>query len=249
MQESARKQRVAQTQFESFNETLRFSGGLAVDFLDALGDKTKKFADVFQAAMASVKRAAINALILGEGPLAGILGLKSTVGGSTGGLLGMLFGSAGAAGGGTVSGAEWLAAGQGLGPLAARADGGIIRGPGTGTSDSIVARVSHGEYVVRAAATAKHLPLLEAINAGTFPRFADGGLVGPAAIRAGSGGGAAPVHQTNHFNVKVEGSGGTPAQNQDLSDRMVRGMQDMAASMVAKGIRQQMRPGGMLRAR
>jgi hypothetical protein len=47
--------------------------------------------------------------------------------------------------------------------------------------------------------------------------------------------------------LKVEGSAGTPAQNQDLSDRMVRGMQDMAASMIAKGIRQQMRPGGLLK--
>jgi hypothetical protein len=54
------------------------------------------------------------------------------------------------------------------------ARGGKISGPGTGTSDSIPAMLSHGEYVINANATAKHLPLLHKINKG----FAAGGLVG-----------------------------------------------------------------------
>ncbi len=68
------------------------------------------------------------------------------------------------------------------------AGGGSVRGPGTGSSDSILARLSNGEYVVNAAATAGALPLLEAINsgwvpsagylAGMVPGFATGGLVG-----------------------------------------------------------------------
>lgn len=67
------------------------------------------------------------------------------------------------------------------------ATGGLLRGPGTGTSDSILAAVSAGEYIVNAAATAKTLPLLEAINAGwvpsaeylhgMIPGFASGGKV------------------------------------------------------------------------
>lgn len=52
--------------------------------------------------------------------------------------------------------------------------GGPVRGPGSGTSDSILARLSHGEYVVNAAATRQWLPLLEAIN--KAPGFAAGGL-------------------------------------------------------------------------
>jgi hypothetical protein len=44
------------------------------------------------------------------------------------------------------------------------ASGGKVSGPGTGTSDSIPARLSNGEYVVNAAATQKNQPLLEAIN-------------------------------------------------------------------------------------
>jgi hypothetical protein len=61
------------------------------------------------------------------------------------------------------------------------ADGGLISGPGGGRSDSIVARVSNGEFVVNAAATARNLPVLEALNAGRpIPLFATGGAVGDA---------------------------------------------------------------------
>ncbi|MFC9637144.1 transglycosylase SLT domain-containing protein [Streptomyces mirabilis] len=67
-----------------------------------------------------------------------------------------------------------------LGGLPGHAEGGLISGPGTGTSDSIIARVSAGEFVVNSRSTAENLPLLEAINA----RFATGGYVDPAAPRA-----------------------------------------------------------------
>lgn len=54
------------------------------------------------------------------------------------------------------------------------ADGGFISGPGSATSDSIRARLSNGEFVVRASQTAKHRALLEHLNT---PGFADGGIV------------------------------------------------------------------------
>jgi hypothetical protein len=60
-------------------------------------------------------------------------------------------------------------AGTGIG----KADGGIVFGSGSGTSDSINARLSNGEFVVKASATAKHRAMLEAINNG----YADGGIV------------------------------------------------------------------------
>jgi TP901 family phage tail tape measure protein len=46
------------------------------------------------------------------------------------------------------------------------ADGGYISGPGTARSDSISAALSTGEFVVKAAATARNRPVLEAMNAG-----------------------------------------------------------------------------------
>ena len=54
------------------------------------------------------------------------------------------------------------------------ASGGMVSGPGNGTSDSIPARLSHGEFVVNAASTAKNRALLESING-----YAGGGLVTP----------------------------------------------------------------------
>ena len=75
------------------------------------------------------------------------------------------------------------------------ASGGLIKGPGTSTSDSIPARLSDGEYVVNAKATASPgvRPILEAINAGTIRgpgtpgvvRFATGGAVTAAAAGGG----------------------------------------------------------------
>ena len=56
-------------------------------------------------------------------------------------------------------------------------DGGLAVGPGTGTSDSILAAVSNGEFIVRARYAQQWLPLLEAINAGKLPKFATGGMV------------------------------------------------------------------------
>ena len=78
------------------------------------------------------------------------------------------------------------------------AEGGLILGPGTGTSDSIPARLSNGEYVMpaRVVRTPGALQALESMRQGSLtPRllsptrgYADGGLVSPAA--------AAPVQAT-----------------------------------------------------
>lgn len=52
------------------------------------------------------------------------------------------------------------------GGIAAFAPGGKVRGAGSGTSDSIPAYLSNGEFVVNAAATKEFMPLLNAINSG-----------------------------------------------------------------------------------
>ena len=73
------------------------------------------------------------------------------------------------------------------------ADGGRVSGPGGPRDDKVAAWLSNGEFVVNASATAQHLPLIEAMNAGAsmadlvaliggarpaWPAFADGGLWG-----------------------------------------------------------------------
>lgn len=69
------------------------------------------------------------------------------------------------------------------------AGGGLITGPGTGTSDSIPTMLSNGEFVIRSAAVDRiGLQTLEAINAGRVPEFANGGSVDDAvAVDAGVG--------------------------------------------------------------
>lgn len=52
--------------------------------------------------------------------------------------------------------------------------GGFVSGPGTGTSDSIMARLSDGEFVINAASTRQNLPLLKAINTGDVSSSASG---------------------------------------------------------------------------
>lgn len=216
---AAQKQRQAQSQFESWNETLKFSGSLAVDFFDALGEKAKSFADIMKSAMSMVKRALLSALIMGEGPLAGILGLKSPVSGGTGGLLGAVFGGA-------------------------KADGGMIRGPGGPRSDNIIARVSNGEFVVNAAATSRHLRLLEAINSNAMPRFADGGLVG--SFSAPSVSAAAGPAITVAPTINIQGGSRGPAADAQLAKTITQQMEGMIRALAAKELRTQMRPGGLL---
>ena len=64
-------------------------------------------------------------------------------------------------------------------PNTARARGGYITGPGTGTSDSIPARLSNGEYVIRASSVSRAgVALLDDLN--------DNGVIDNVAITAGS---------------------------------------------------------------
>lgn len=77
-------------------------------------------------------------------------------------------------GGGGGFAARWKGAfGKGF------ATGGSVDGPGTGTSDSIPAMLSNGEYVLNAQAVDRlGVPFLNGLNTGRLRGFASGGLVG-----------------------------------------------------------------------
>ncbi|MEJ0012889.1 MAG: phage tail length tape measure family protein [Bauldia sp.] len=123
------------------------------------------------------------------------------------GLFAKLAGSSSYMGGSILGGVGSAATGYAWGGL--NAAGGMLRGPGTGTSDSIVARVSNGEFIVNAAATARHRPMLEAIN--NYPplqRFADGGYVGAdAAFGSGSARGGPP------WKLEIVNESGSPVKD------------------------------------
>lgn len=82
------------------------------------------------------------------------------------------------------------------------ATGGYVSGPGSGTSDSILARLSNGEYVLRAAAVRQYgTALLDRMNGLHMPAFADGGLV-EAALAAP---GATPGRDLGRVTLNVDG--------------------------------------------
>lgn len=68
-----------------------------------------------------------------------------------------------------------------------RASGGLIRGKGGPREDNIPVWSSNGEFVVNAAQTARHLPLLEDINAGRYHRLATWAPPATAVPRAAGG--------------------------------------------------------------
>jgi hypothetical protein len=100
------------------------------------------------------------------------------------------------------------------------ARGGQVFGPGTGTSDSILARLSRGEFVIRAAAV-DHFGanFFAALNAMRMPKFSAGGIADSLAASLAiprfasggmvSGGGLAPVTinfpGAGSFNVHASG--------------------------------------------
>ena len=73
-----------------------------------------------------------------------------------------------------------------------KATGGLITGPGTGTSDSIPAMLSNGEYVINAAAVQRlGTAYLDTLNS---PHYAEGGQVGTPAMGAAGNGGSVTLN-------------------------------------------------------
>jgi hypothetical protein len=127
-----------------------------------------------------------------------------TLGGAAGG---MLTGATavGIAASQLQAAADTMLVANGGGSLFGFAEGGLVAAPGTGTSDSGIARVSRGEFIVRQAAVSQPgvLPLLASINRGMgspvlrgrdLPRFASGGLVTAHDIMQRSSGGRSEVY-------------------------------------------------------
>ncbi len=129
-------------------------------------------------------------------------------------------------------------------PVVPRARGGLVTGPGTATSDSILAALSAGEWVIRASAAAAQGPYRMAMlnagladvvprfaSGGQVPGFASGGMVRPASARPVAMS-AVVVNNTFETSVSVTGGGDAAA-----TARLVRGELDAALSGVAGRIR------------
>lgn len=108
---------------------------------------------------------------------------------------------AGAGGGGGANAGGGGNATEG-GNAQSNAAGGLIQGPGSGTSDSILSRLSNGEFVVKAAAVQAYgAGLFHALNNMMLPGFAQGGLVA-SPVRLGGG---AVTPATSTLNLSIDG--------------------------------------------
>lgn len=100
------------------------------------------------------------------------------------------------------------------------ATGGSVDGPGTGTSDSIPAMLSNGEYVLNAQAVDRlGVPFLNGLNTGRLRGFASGGLVGSGGVAGykaerGSNGG-----QVQSVNLSMNVSAMDAASFSDFLNR------------------------------
>jgi tape measure domain-containing protein len=104
------------------------------------------------------------------------------------------------------------------------ATGGPVSGPGTGTSDSIPALLSSGEFVINARATSRYRSLLESINSGSLPHFASGGFVANSSDIGNLGvksvskrNSATEPSSTSIFNINITGDISNQTRKQVLS--------------------------------
>jgi phage-related minor tail protein len=139
----------------------------------------------------------------------------------------MFFGSSGAASGGASGGGIFASIGKLLG---------FARGGYTGDRGrQAVSGVVHGqEFVVNAQATARHRPLLEALNDNRLPGYEDGGYVGPppsnvVAFPGTASGGTAPIQVTYAPVYNVQGVG---QEIDDLRTQIARDRAEAPAVIV-----------------
>lgn len=112
------------------------------------------------------------------------------------------------------SGADDKRTAEILGELPKKATGGKLRGPGTGTSDSILMWGSNGEWMIRQRAAQYYGDgFMRAINNMELPRYAMGGAIGDSAARATSSlSGAVQDRAMQPAYFNIPGVGQVPVQ-------------------------------------
>lgn len=104
------------------------------------------------------------------------------------------------------------------------ATGGYVSGPGSATSDSIPARLSNGEYVVKASAVqALGVDTLDALNEGRAAPFAVGGVVGvPSGGTAQGGNTSVVVNDYRSGGEQVQATETTDAQGNRQIELLIK---------------------------
>lgn len=214
---------------EQLSEAGNFFGGQMVDALSGLITGTTTWQQALQGILQSLVKIGLQAALLGTGPLAGLFG--GSGGSSSGGMGGILGGI--------------------LGGLFGFSEGGYT---GDGGKSEPAGVVHKGEYVLSKRAVERlGVQNLDRMHRGALKGFESGGYVAdtPTLSAGFSGGGnAAPVQAISiSAPVTVNGSSGSPEQNQDLAKRMAREMESTMRGVVADEMMKQTRPGNFANSR
>lgn len=213
---------------EGLAEAGHFFGQQMTDALAGLLSGTMTAEQALQSMLQTLIKVGLQAVLMGEGPLAGLFGGGGSSGGGFGGLFGML-----------------------LGGLFGFAEGGWT-GPGSKYQPAGV--VHSDEFVFSKKATrAIGVKNLDAMHEAAKRGYAEGGLVTatPTLTTPDLGGVfAAPVQAISiSAPVTVNGSAGTPEQNADLAARMAKQLEGTMRGVVADEMRKQTRPGNFANSR
>lgn len=209
------------------NAFIDFTTSIGDIFADAAANWDGTLKGFFQSILSSLRQ--VVSQILAELTrvmiMKAIVGIGSALAGALGGSLGGVPGVSGTHGGGGAGGS--------LGHIGGHADGGLIRGAGTSTSDSILARLSNNEYVIPADKVKKFgVRFFDAIRTG-MPAFATGGLVTPqGAVMGGSGSSSVTTnHNYGGLNVNINlPPGSNPASRQtqtQIKNELARTLQQL----------------------
>jgi hypothetical protein len=214
---------------KELTESVHSWAGIPEAWQQAMSDIEKQSSATWRAFVDATQGAADAFKSIWDGAISAVAGLwtslSDTISGVFNSIMGWL-GKIGSAIGSAASAAGSIDASLGVG-LAA---GGMVRGAGNGTSDSILARLSNGEFVMRAEAV-RHWgsDLMASLNGLRNPGFALGGLVGslPQFAAGGAVGGGSTVHLHLGGNSYV-----------------MSASESVASALVHEAHRQQMRSAG-----
>ena len=184
-------------------------------------------------------------------------GLKDSLGGifkGLGGGLGSIGGGIGGMFSGLLGGITGGIGGIGgmIGGLFGFQKGGMVgfaNGGPVGSTDTVPAMLSPGEFVVRRSAVDKYgTDFLSSLNRGLLPMqgFQNGGSVSPVASETGTGAGAGQVNNTSDFTFNIDQGGEVNQQGGEDSNRQQRDFAARVKEAVTTVVQEESRTGGTL---
>lgn len=214
---------------EGLAEAGQFFGTQITDALAGLLSGTMTAEQALQSMLQTLIKVGLQAVLMGQGPLAGLFGGGSASGGGFGGILGGLFGA--------LFGFE---------------SGGYT---GDGNRQAPAGIVHRGEYVMSKRAVERlGVDNLDKMHRGALKGYEAGGYVAePPSLSTGlSGGFTSNQSQAVTINAPVTVNtqgGGTPEQNADMARQMAKAMDATMRGLIADEMRRQTRPGNWANSR